>query len=53
MSNIIQMQLGSEELWPGQGFSVNVHCDLELRDTLHPRVMDNNFVKYYPDPTWQ
>ena len=19
----------------------------------HPRVMENNFVKYYPDPTWQ
>ena len=106
--NIIQIQLGSEELWPGHGFSVYVHCDLDLGDmtlgqshdtplgnrqevceilsrsnlavrsygpdtdlwyvctvtlTLeiwpwvkvmtHPWVMDNNCVKYYPDPTWQ
>ena len=28
--NIIQIQLGSEELWPGHGFPVCVHCDLEL-----------------------
>ena len=34
------------------------HCDLDLGDmTLvqghyTPAVMDNNFVKYYPDPTW-
>ena len=26
------MQLGSDEFWPGQRFSVNVHCDLDLRD---------------------
>ena len=30
--NIIQIQLGSEELWPGHGFSVCVHCDLDLGD---------------------
>ena len=97
-----------QELWPGHGFSVYVHCDLDLGDmtfgqghdtplghgqqlceissrsnlavrsygpdtdfqyvctvtlTLeiwpwvkvmtHPWVMDNNCVKYYPDPTWQ
>ena len=97
----------SEKLWPGYGFSVNVHCDLDLGDmtlgqvhdtplghvqqlcetlstsnmafrsyspdtdfwyvctvtmTLkiwtwvkvmtHPCVMENNCVKYYPDPTW-
>ena len=106
--NIIQIQLGSEELWPGHGFPVYVHCDLDLGDmtlgqghdtplghgqqlceilsrsnlavrsngpdtdfhhmctvtlTLeiwpwvkimtHPWVIDNNCVKYYPDPTWQ
>ena len=105
--NIIQIQQGSEELWPRQGFPVYVHCDLDLGDmtlgqvhdttlghgqqlceilsrsnlavrsygpdtdfqymctvtlTLeiwpwvkvmtHPWVMDNNCVKYYPDPTW-
>ena len=27
--NIIQIQLGSEELWPGHGFPVCVHCDLD------------------------
>ena len=30
--NIIQIQRGSEELWPGRIFSVYVHCDLHLRD---------------------
>ena len=30
--NIIQIQLGSEELWPGYGFPVYVHCDLDLTD---------------------
>ena len=28
--NIIQIQLRSEELWSGQGFSINVHCDIDL-----------------------
>ena len=97
----------SEELWPGHGIWVCVHCDLDIRDTTmgqghdtflghgqkvceilsrsnlsvrrygpdkyfrymhtvtltleiwpwvkvmtHPWVMDNNNVKYYPDPTW-
>ena len=30
--NIIQIQLGSEELWPGHWFPVCVHCDLDLED---------------------
>ena len=30
--NIIQIQLGSEELWPGHGFQVCVHCDLDLEN---------------------
>ena len=30
--NIIQIQHGSEELWPGHGFLVCLHCDLDLRD---------------------
>ena len=30
--NIIQIQLGSEELWPGHRFLVYVHCDLDLGD---------------------
>ena len=106
--NIIQIQFGSKELWPGHGFPVYVHCDLDLGDMIlsqghdtflghghqlceilsrsnlavrsygqdtdfrymctvtltleiwsgvkvmtHPWVMDNNCVKYYPDPTWQ
>ena len=29
--NIIQIQLGSEELWPGHRFPVCVHCDLGSR----------------------
>ena len=30
MLNIIQIQLGSKELWPGHRFWVYVRCDLEL-----------------------
>ena len=30
--NIIQIQHGSEELWPRHGFRVCVHCDLDIRD---------------------
>ena len=30
--NYIHIQLGSEELWPGHGFPVCVHCDLDLGD---------------------
>ena len=30
--DIIQIQLGFEELWPGHGFSICVHCDLVLGD---------------------
>ena len=57
--NIIQIQHISEELWPRQGFWVSVQYDLDLGDmtwvkvTTHPWVMDNNIVKYFPDPTWQ
>ena len=32
MWNIIQIQLGSEELWPGHGFPVCAHYDLDLED---------------------
>ena len=32
MSNIIQIQPGSEELQPVHGFLVCVHCDLDLGD---------------------
>ena len=57
--NIIQIQLDSEELWPGHGFWVCVHCDFDLDDMTfgqglkHPSVIDNNCLKYYPDQTWQ
>ena len=63
--NVIQVQLCSEELCTRNGFSVYVHCDLNLcemtfvqHQTLrqcmtHPYFMDNNCVKYYPDPTFQ
>ena len=77
--NIIQIQHGSEELWPRHGFPVYVHrsnmavrsygpdmdfqymCTVTLtleiwpwvKVMTHPWVMDNNRVKYYPDPTWQ
>ena len=57
--NIVQIQQGSEEIWPEHGFLACVHCDLDLRDmTLSqdhdtsmslPCVMDKNCVKYYPD----
>ena len=30
--NIIQIKHGSEEVWPGHGFWVWVHSDLDLRD---------------------
>ena len=32
MCNIIQIQYGSEKLWPRHGFWVCVHCDLNLGD---------------------
>ena len=28
--NIFEIQHGSEELWPGHGFSVYMHCDIDL-----------------------
>ena len=30
--NIIEIKLGSEEVWPGYGFPVCVHCELDLGD---------------------
>ena len=57
--NIIQIQHGSEELWPGHRLWVCVHCDLNLggmtlgQEYDTPSVMDKNYVKYYPDLTWQ
>ena len=30
--NIIHIQHGSKELWPGHELLVCVHCDLDLRD---------------------
>ena len=56
---INKIKYGSKELWPGRGFSVYVHNDLDLEDmTLgqgHDTTMgmDNNCVKYYADSTWQ
>ena len=32
-----RIQLGSEESWPGHGYWVCVHCDLDLRDDLGSR----------------
>ena len=52
--NINQIQHDSKELWPGHGFWVCVHCDLDFGDMrpwykviTQPWVMDNNCVKYY------
>ena len=41
--NIIQIQLGSEELWPGNGFPVCVHCDLDLGDMILGQGHDTPF----------
>ena len=39
------------------GYVFTVTLTLEIRPWVkvmtHPWVMDNNCVKYYPDPTWQ
>ena len=43
----------SEELWPGQGFWVWVHCDLILGGITLSQGHENNCVKYYLYPTWQ
>ena len=32
MSNKLWIQFGIEELWPGHGFWVCVHCDIDLGD---------------------
>ena len=41
--NIIQIQLGNEELWPGHGFWVCVHCDLDLGDMTLGQGYDTSF----------
>ena len=41
--NIIQIQHGSEELWPGHGFPVYVHCDLDLGDMTFGQGHDTTF----------
>ena len=59
--NIIQIKHCSKDWWPGHGFWLCVHCDLDLRLRVmtltkvmtHPWTMDNNCVKYYQDPIWQ
>ena len=42
--NIIQIQLGNEELWPGHGFWICVHCDLDLGDMTLCQGYDTSFV---------
>ena len=57
--NIIKIQLDSEELCPDTDFQYV--CTVTLTSEIwpwvkimtHPWDMDNNCVKYYPDPTWQ
>ena len=55
--NIIQIQHGSEKFWPGHWFLCVCTATLTLeiwpwaKVMTHPWVMDNNFVKYYQDPT--
>ena len=59
MRNIIQIQLSSEELWPGHGFPEYVHCDLDLGDMTLSQGRDTplghgqQLSEYYQDPTWQ
>ena len=43
MWNIIQIQHGSEELWPRHGFCVQVHCDLGLGDMTLSQGHDTPF----------
>ena len=56
---IIKILLGSDNLWPGYGFgyvcTVTITSEIWpwVKVMTHPWVMDNNCVKYYPDPTWQ
>ena len=56
--NIIQIQHGSEKLWPGHDFgnvfSVTSTLDIWpcVKVTTNPWVMDNNCVKYHTFPTW-
>ena len=57
--NIIQIQHGSQDLWPDKdfGYVCTVTLTLEiwhwLKVMTHHWVMDNKCVIYYPDPTWQ
>ena len=56
---VIKIQLGSDNLWPGHGFGyvciVTMTSEIWpwVKVITHLWVMDNNCVKYYPDPTWQ
>ena len=43
MWNIIQIQQGSEELWPGHRFWVYVHCDLDIWDMVWGQGQDTPF----------
>ena len=43
MWNIIQIQLGSEELWPEQEFWLCVHCDLDLGDMTLVKIHDTHW----------
>ena len=59
--NSNQIKDDSKALLPDKDSSifVMVHCDLDLgichRDMsmTHPWTMDKNYMKYYPDPSWQ
>ena len=42
--NIIQIQLGNEELWSWNGFWVCVHCDLDLGDMTLGQGYDTPFI---------
>ena len=52
---IIKIQLGSYNLWPRYVCTVTMTWEIWpwVKVMTHPWVMDNNCVKYYPDPTWQ
>ena len=54
----IQFQHGNKELWPGYGFKLHVHCDLDYGDMTLSEGHDTNFdhrqySQFYPYPTFQ
>ena len=57
--NIIQIQQGSEELWPNTDFGYECTVTLALKIwswvkvMTHPWAMNSNCVKYHLHPTWQ